>query len=299
MNWRNWLERYIRYLALEKNLSNNTQFSYQTDLNRYIQFLAEKNIDRVEEITPQCIQEYNLLLSRMGLAASSLSRNFSALRGFHKFLILEGVTEWNPTELLETPRLHRKLPQVLTIEEVEAILNQPNVQEPTGIRDRAILEVFYGAGLRVSELIQLKIEDVFFSEELLRVMGKGHKERFVPLGRQAQHWLKRYFARVRPLLTKGLTSRSQVFLNRFGHPFSRMGIWKLVQKYVMQAGIPKTVYPHIFRHSFATHLLENGADLRAVQEMLGHADISTTQIYTHVTQKYLKDIYQQYHPRAQ
>ena len=298
MNWRKWLERYLRYLALEKNLSNNTQFAYQRDLSRYLDFLQQHAITRVETITPSLIQQYNEMLSQLGLAASSLSRNFSALRGFHKFLVLEGITEWNPTELLETPRLQRKLPEVLSLEEMETLLQQPDTDRPTGIRDRTILEVFYGAGLRVSELIRLSIEDVFFEEAIVRVSGKGSKERYVPLGSQARHWLKIYLARVRPLLSRGLSSRSQIFLNRFGKPFSRMGIWKLIQKYVAMAGINKPVYPHIFRHSFATHLLENGADLRAVQEMLGHADISTTQIYTHVTSGYLKEVYRQFHPRA-
>ncbi len=298
MNWRKWLERYLRYLALEKNLSNNTQFAYQRDLSRYLDFLQQHAITRVETITPSLIQQYNEMLSQLGLAASSLSRNFSALRGFHQFLVLEGITEWNPTELLETPRLQRKLPEVLSLEEMETLLQQPDTDRPTGIRDRTILEVFYGAGLRVSELIRLSIEDVFFEEAIVRVTGKGSKERYVPLGSQARHWLKIYLARVRPLLSRGLSSRSQIFLNRFGKPFSRMGIWKLIQKYVAMAGINKPVYPHIFRHSFATHLLENGADLRAVQEMLGHADISTTQIYTHVTSGYLKEVYRKFHPRA-
>ena len=298
MDWDHHLAAYLQYLALEKSLSNETQFAYTNDLRRYIQFLKNHHIISVEAITPALLQQYVQLLAKLGLAATSLARNFSALRGFHKFLILNQVTNTNPTTFLETPRLTRKLPEVLSLKEVETILNQPDVTTPSGIRDRAILEVFYAAGLRVSELIALQQENVFLDEGFVRVIGKGNKERLVPIGREAQHWLRLYLARVRPQLTRGVLSRGQVFLNRFGKPFSRMGVWNIVQKYVRAAGIERRVYPHIFRHTFATHLLENGADLRAVQELLGHADIATTQIYTHVNRRYLHEMYRRYHPRG-
>ncbi len=298
MDWDHWLAAYLRYLALDKSLSNETQFAYANDLRRYIQFLKNHHITAVEAITPALLQQYAQVLAKLGLAASSLARNFSALRGFHKFLIASEVTRVNPTTFLETPRLTRKLPEVLTLKEVETILKQPDVNTPAGIRDRAMLEVLYAAGLRVSELIALDQDNVFLKEGFIRVIGKGNKERLVPIGREARKWLQLYLARVRPHLSRGVMSRGQVFLNRFGRPFSRMGVWNIVQKYVRAAGIERRVYPHIFRHTFATHLLENGADLRAVQELLGHADIATTQIYTHVNRRYLHEMYRRYHPRS-
>jgi len=298
VNWQQLLENFLHHLALEKNLSENTLHSYRNDLKRYLQYLTELGISDINAITPEVIRHYTEVLTNLGLSANSIARNFSAMRSFHKFLVLENYTDQNPTEMLETPRLIRKLPEVLSVEEVFRILESPDIDAPSGIRDRCILELLYACGLRVSELIQLKMEQVLFNEQLLRVIGKGDKERVVPVGEQALHWLKIYLGRVRPLFSKGAVSRSQVFLNRFGKPFSRMGIWNIVQKYVLLANVNRRVYPHIFRHSFATHLLENGADLRAVQEMLGHADISTTQIYTHVTRQYLKEVYKSFHPRG-
>ena len=298
MDWERWLQAYLRFLALDKSLSNNTLFAYERDLRRYIQFLKNHGVAQVDAITPTLLQQYAAVLAKLGLAASSLARNFSALRGFHKFLIQNGVAEVNPAAFLETPRQVRKLPEVLTLAEVEAILKQPDVETPAGIRDRAMLEVLYAAGLRVSELIALTQENVFLDDGIIRVLGKGNKERLVPIGRPARHWLTLYLARVRPQLSRGVMSRSQVFLNRAGKPLSRMGVWKILQKYVQAAHIERRVYPHIFRHTFATHLLENGADLRAVQELLGHADISTTQIYTHVNRRYLHEMYRRFHPRS-
>ncbi|RMF59299.1 MAG: site-specific tyrosine recombinase XerD [Calditrichaeota bacterium] len=295
--WETLLEQYLHYLALEKGLSENTLQSYRLDLTRYLQYLTENGIT-THNITPIVLQMYTAELTSLGLSASSVARNFSALRSFHKYLVLEEVSDKNPTDFLETPHLIRKLPEVLSIDEVFEILESPDVETPEGIRDRSILETFYACGLRVSELIGLKCEQVLFEEHLLRIIGKGDKERVVPIGEQALFWLKKYMDEVRPLYSKGLISKSQVYLNRFGKPFSRMGIWNIVQKHVLNANINRRVYPHIFRHSFATHLLENGADLRAVQEMLGHSDISTTQIYTHLTRQYLKEVYKSFHPRG-
>jgi integrase/recombinase XerD len=298
MFWENLLARYLRSLSLEKGFSNNTVFSYENDLKRYLGFLGSRKITTVDQITSLTIQDYAELLAKLGLSNATVSRNFSTIRGFHKFLIEEGETKANPTELLETPRLKRKLPDVLSVEEVSNLMNAPDVETPMGIRDRAILESFYGCGLRVSEAIELRIENVFIDDEILRVFGKGSKERIIPIGKEAIHWIKLYLARVRPTQSHGIASHNQLFLNRFGKRFSRMGMWKLIQKYVQKANIARRVYPHIFRHSFATHLLENGADLRAVQEMLGHVDISTTQIYTHLSSQYIRQIYKEYHPRA-
>ncbi|RMI12566.1 MAG: site-specific tyrosine recombinase XerD [Calditrichaeota bacterium] len=296
--WETHLERFIHHLALERSLSENTLQAYAHDIRRYIDFLTDRNIGMVELISPEIVQDYTQLLGELGLSAGSVARNFSAIRTFHKFLVLEGITQHNPTELLETPRLRRKLPEVLSVDEVMRIVEAPDVETTYGLRDRAILECFYGAGLRVSELIHLKLDNVLFEEEVLRVIGKGNKERIVPISAISLHWIKRYITEARPLLRQGPVSGGYVFLNRFGRAFSRMGIWNIVQRYVLEAGITRRVYPHIFRHSFATHLLENGADLRAVQEMLGHVDISTTQIYTHVTRQYLMDVYRACHPRG-
>jgi integrase/recombinase XerD len=298
MSWQALLQKYLRSLSLEKGFSNNTVFSYENDLKRYLGFLGSRKIETVDRITSLTIQDYAELLAKLGLSNATVSHNFSAIRGFHKFLIEEGETKTNPTELLETPRLKRKLPEILSVEEVSNLMNAPDVETPMGIRDRAILESLYGCGLRVSEAIELRIENVFITDEILRVFGKGNKERIIPIGKEAIHWIKLYLARVRPTQSHGIVSRNQLFLNRFGKRFSRMGMWKLIQKYVRKANITRRVYPHIFRHSFATHLLENGADLRAVQEMLGHVDISTTQIYTHLSSQYIRQIYKEYHPRA-
>ena len=298
VDWEALLEQFMAHLALERNLANNTQFAYRRDLERYFWFLKDCGITNLDAIRPIHLQQYARLLDELGLAASSLARNFSALRLFHRFLVAERLCKNNPTENLQTPRLERKIPEVLQVEEMTRLVEAPDVEQPLGIRDRAILEMMYGAGLRASELLGLQVTDLLHQEGLVRVWGKGARERIVPLGEVAWFWIEQYLARVRPRLSKGLASRNVLFLNRFGRPLSRMGLWKLIQKYVLQAGVNRRVYPHIFRHSFATHLLENGADLRAVQELLGHADIATTQIYTHVSRGYLKQVHRKYHPRA-
>lgn len=298
MDWQNLLNKYIRHLALEKGLADNSLFSYENDLKRYVNYLSEQNIQNCEQITPLVLQQYIGQLYDLGLASSSMARNFSAIRGFHHFLIHQDISARDPSELLETPRLKRKLPEVLSVEEVTAIITQPDVNDILGIRDRAMLETLYGCGLRVSELLSMSINNLLLHDELIRIVGKGSKERFVPIGQEAIHWLKIYLARSRPSLSKGSLSRNIVFLNHNGRPMSRMGFWKILKKYALQAKIPHPIHPHIFRHCFATHLLDNGADLRSVQELLGHADISTTQIYTHVSRQQLSKIYKKYHPRS-
>ncbi len=298
MDWQRYLDKYIRHLALEKALADNTLFAYQNDLSRYIGYLKEHKISAIQDITPLFLQQFIGNLIDVGLSGSSLARNFSALRGFHRFLISQGVTDIDPSELLETPRLKRKLPDVLSVEEISSIITQPDVENSMGIRDRAMLEVLYGCGLRISELLALTLNSLFLDDEILRILGKGAKERFVPIGKEAIHWLKQYLGIVRPVLAAGVHSKNVVFLNKDGRPLSRMGFWKILRKYVVQANISRDVHPHTFRHCFATHLLENGADLRSVQELLGHSDISTTQIYTHVSRKQLTEIYKKFHPRG-
>ncbi len=298
MSWKNILERYIRYLALEKGLADNTLQSYENDLVRYIHFLQEKKISEIDQVTSLVLQTYIGQLYDIGLSGSSMARNFSALRGFHQFIRAENPVSKDPSELLEAPRIKRKLPQILSVEEVISILQKPDVESVLGIRDRAMLEVLYSCGLRISELLQIQLNNLFLSDELLRIIGKGSKERFTPIGQEAIHWLKVYLARGRPALSRGTSSRNIVFLNQRGRPMTRMGFWKILRKYVLQTRINLEVHPHTFRHCFATHLLDNGADLRSVQEMLGHADISTTQIYTHVSRQQLAKIYKKYHPRS-
>jgi len=298
MNWPDLLARYIRYLALEKGLADNTLFSYENDLQRYIHYLDSRKIQTTSQISLLILQEYIGKLYDIGLASSSLARNFSAIRGFHQFLIANNLSQTDPSELLETPRQKRSLPQVLSVEEVTKIITQPDTEAILGIRDRAMLEVIYGCGLRVSELLTMKLNNMLLSEGLLRIMGKGSKERFTPIGDEAVHWLTVYLGRSRPQLSKGVHSKNIVFLNRRGKQMSRMGFWKILRKYTLNANITYEVHPHTFRDCFVTHLLDNGADLRSVQELLGHSDISTTQIYTHVSHQQLARIYKKYHPRS-
>jgi integrase/recombinase XerD len=298
MDWEQILSRYLRQLALEKGLADNTVTAYENDLTRYILYLGEQVIDRVDQITPVILQNYIAQLFDLGLASSSMARNFSAIRGFHQYMVADNLTSQDPSELLETPRRKRKLPEVLSVEEVVSIIEKPDTDSVLGIRDRAMLEVLYGCGLRVSELLGLQVSNLYLNEGLLRILGKGSKERFTPVGEEAIFWLKKYLARSRPALAKGTSSRNVVFLNRNGKPMTRMGFWKILRNYVLQTHVNSDVHPHTFRHCFATHLLDNGADLRSVQELLGHADISTTQIYTHVSGKQLAKIYKKYHPRS-
>jgi len=291
------LDQFLNHLSLEVGLSANTIDSYGRDLKRYIKFLQDKKVDSVNRITEKHIANFISLLSRKGLAANSIARKLSSLRRFHKFLVTEGHSDTNPAGALESPKLWRKLPSVLDTEEMKKLLRKPTLNIPLGLRDRAILEFLYATGVRISELIHIKRKDILSEVELVRVIGKGQKERIIPIGKIALRSVKRYLQEARPTLAKQ-NSEDFLFLNRRGGPFSRMGLWKILRKYVTQAGIKKKVSPHTIRHSFATHLLKAGADLRAVQEMLGHADISTTQIYTHLDREYLKQEHRDYHPRS-
>jgi integrase/recombinase XerD len=295
-------EQYLHYLSLEKNASKNTIASYRTDIGRYLDYLAQRNIRAPEGVKEHHATNYLGLLHDMGLAPRSVTRAMSAIRSFHKFLVGEGVTASDPTALLEGPKLDRRLPAVLSSDEISRILEQP--KESTGdkrdlwIRDRAMLEVLYATGVRVSELISLRLAQVFPEEQIVRVFGKGSKERIVPIGRPALQWIDRYMRMVRPLLVRKGRTNDTLFLNARGGGMTRVAAWTIVRRYTTMAGIRKEVHPHTFRHSFATHLLEGGADLRAVQEMLGHSSIATTQIYTHIDREYLKEVHRTFHPRG-
>lgn len=291
------LQRFLNYVTLERGLSDNTGSAYQRDLDRYVTLMTDVGIQTPDTISQTEVSALLNLLSEMGLEASSVARNLTAVRMFHRFLVGEGISTHDPTEHLKPPKLGRKLPSVLNVYEIERLMLSPDVETPLGLRDRALLEMLYGAGLRVSELIRLSRADLLFDVEVIRVFGKGSRERVVPIGSEGVQWVTAYLNNVRPTLVKPKTE-NEVFLNFRGGKLSRMGIWKLLRQYVDFAGITKKVSPHTLRHSFATHLLEGGADLRAVQEMLGHADISTTQIYTHVDREYLKEVHQTFHPRA-
>ncbi|MEE2752528.1 MAG: site-specific tyrosine recombinase XerD [Candidatus Latescibacterota bacterium] len=288
---------FLDHVRLERGLSGNSIDAYERDLVRYLSLLKDRGITSVRSITSRDVSDYIRVLDDLGLMPSSVARSLTSVRVFHNFLVSEGILKDNPTENQRPPKVGRKLPEVLTVEEMTGLLDQPDLETPLGIRDRAMLEIMYGAGLRVSEAIDLKSNQLIFDVDVVRVFGKGSKERLVPVGGQAQAWVRRYLDNVRPDLACP-DSPSNVFLNFRGGSFSRMGVYKVLRKYVETAGIGKAVSPHTMRHSFATHLLEGGADLRAVQEMLGHADISTTQIYTHIDREYLKEVHRTFHPRA-
>ena len=293
-----FLLEYISYLTLERNLSANTSASYSNDIKQFISFLEEKRIIDINNVDANLISAYLADKKKTKLQSSTISRKLSSLKGFFKFLYRNHYIEKNPTETFHLTKSNRKLPVVLSVEEINKILDLPNTDEILGLRDKALLEVAYSSGLRVSELINLKINDIFFDEEILRILGKGNKTRLVPIGSVAQRWVKIYLRNSRPALAKKMKSSNIVFLNRRGTKLSRMGIWKIFQHYSLEAKIEKKIHPHTFRHSFATHLVEGGADLRAVQEMLGHSDISTTQIYTHINRDFIRQVYNEFHPRG-
>lgn len=284
-------------LMLEEGASPRTLDAYRRDVVRCATFMRSQGIARATDITAGALREYVYHLKDLGLAGSSIRRNISALRTWFRIMLTEGLVHADPTERLDSPQRWQSLPEVLNVDEVTRLLAAPALNEPLAFRDRAMLELAYGAGLRVSEWIGLAVKDVLLQESLLRVFGKGSKERLVPIGRSAIGAVAVYLRELRPTLERG-SGEGILFLNARGQPLSRMGAWKILRKYVLLAGIERPVSPHTLRHSFATHLLEGGADLRAVQEMLGHADIATTQIYTHVDREYLRSVHRQFHPRS-
>ena len=291
------LERFADFLSLEKGSAMRTQEAYARDVARFADFALVKGAGVPLDVTPKLLREFVYQLKDLGLSPSSIRRNVSAVRSYFRFLIGDGHVVRDPSERLDTPQRWRTLPEVLTVAEIQKLLAAPTMDDPLYFRDRAMLEIAYGAGLRVSEWIGIGTKDLMLNEGLVRVFGKGSKERLVPIGRNAIGALAIYTREQRSKLERG-AGRGVLFLNARGEPLSRMGAWKILRKYVDRAGIKKEVSPHTLRHSFATHLLEGGADLRAVQEMLGHADISTTQIYTHVDREYLRQVHRRYHPRA-
>jgi len=291
-----WIDRYMNYIAVEKGLSGNTLDAYACDLIRYAGFLEGLGIVEVEETSKMEVMAYLLSLWKRGLSPKTVARCISVLRGFYRWLADEGVLRANPLEDMESPRTTRSLPEVLSVDEVDLLLKQPDPSSPVGMRDKAMLELLYATGLRASELTGLELRNMNVEGGYLIVLGKGSKQRIVPMGQEALHWLRRYLEESRENLL-GDKRSSLVFLSQWGKGMSRQGFWKIIKKYALMAGIRKRISPHTLRHSFASHLLEGGADLRSVQSLLGHVDISTTQIYTHVTRERLKRIHARYHPR--
>ncbi len=296
------LNLYLQFVSIEKGLSENSVNAYRNDLSRYLLYIQnDLKLNDLGGITLKHIEDYLDELIGLNLSVGSIARNISSIRGFHEFCVVEDISKANPAELIDLPKKARKLPDVLDPDEIEAIIDAPDREDDAGIRDAAILECLYATGMRVSELTGLEQDRLFFEIGFVRVIGKGSKERLVPIGEKAQEALEHYLKYTRPQFINGRNpekAENKLFLNQRGGPLSRMSVWNIVQKYAKRAGVKKKVYPHIFRHSFATHLLEGGADLRAVQEMLGHASILTTEIYTHVDRSFLHQVHKEFHPRA-
>lgn len=291
------LQDYLNYLSVERGLAKNTLESYGRDLRQYLSYLTEKKNLELKNSTQATVIGYLLLLQARGKATATLSRNLAAIKSYYHFLAREGLIERDPTINLDAPKQEKRLPRVLSVQDVERLLEQPDLKTPGGIRDRAMLEVLYATGLRVSELVSLKINDLNLEMSYIRCFGKGSKERIVPLGSVATKYVKIYLDHARKFLASS-PYESTLFLNHHGKGLTRQGFWKIIKKYAEHLNLDIEITPHTLRHSFATHLLENGADLRSVQEMLGHADISTTQVYTHLTKDRIKEVYEKAHPRA-
>ncbi|MGE5701056.1 MAG: site-specific tyrosine recombinase XerD [Clostridia bacterium] len=291
------IDHFMHFLSVEKGLAANTLESYQRDLFGYTDFLKSQGITRIEETNRSHIINYLVILQKKGRATATLSRNMASIRAFYQFLVKDRHLENDPSIHMETPKIEKRLPKVMSLDEVERLLDGPQSNHPSGLRDKAMLELLYATGIRVSELVSLNMGDVNLEMGFLKCMGKGSKERIIPLGKMAISVIREYIETARPKLLRA-GGDSALFLNHLGKRITRQGFWKIIKKYALQAGITTDITPHTLRHSFATHLLENGADLRSVQEMLGHADISTTQIYTHITRTRIKDVYAKTHPRA-
>lgn len=291
------LKEFIHYLSVERGLAENTLESYQRDVSVHIRFLKENGVGAVESVSRTNIVSFLFFLREKGRASSTVSRSLASLRSFYKYLIQDQVIIESPVTDMELPKLEKKLPRVLTLKEAEHLLNQPDITKPIGTRDKAMLEILYATGVRVSELVGLNVQDLNMEAEILRCNGKGGKERIVPVGSVAVRSVQDYLSRCRLKILKKEGEKA-LFLNQHGGRLTRQGFWKILKKYSKKAKITEEITPHTLRHSFATHLLENGADLRSVQEMLGHADITTTQIYTHVTKRKIREVYDRTHPRA-
>lgn len=290
------LKEFIDYLSVERGLSKNTIASYKTDLVSFLNYLESKGFNSVERIKRDNITNYLLHLKDKGLSGNSVSRALVAIKMFYKFLAQERFIKDNVASVLESPKLIRPLPNVLNLAEVEKLLAAPNLRDWMGIRDKAVLELMYATGMRVSEIVDLPTSTINLDVGFIKCRGKGDKERMVPIGVQAKNAISRYLEKTRPMLLKNRNDM-HLFLTRLGKKVSRQSFWKMIKKYAKKTRIKKEITPHTLRHSFATHLLERGADLRVVQEMLGHSDIATTQIYTHINKERLKSIHKQFHPR--
>ena len=293
----NLIDQYLNYLLIEKGLSRTTLESYSRDMIRYREFLYQNRTQRISGEDTALILRHLIALRNAGLSARSRARHLVTIRGFYRFMVQERILKHDPARLVDLPKTSMKLPDVLSVEEVSQLLETPDTDQPRGARDRAMLELLYAAGLRVSELVNLKLQDINLEAGFVRVLGKGSKERLVPIGLHAKDKIESYIEKSRITLLKNRAS-SYLFVARAAKPITRQGFWKLLRKYATLAQLNKKVTPHSLRHSFASHLLEGGADLRAVQVMLGHVDIATTQIYTHVARQQLKILHKRFHPRG-
>ncbi|MDD5128228.1 MAG: site-specific tyrosine recombinase XerD [Candidatus Omnitrophica bacterium] len=290
------IDSFLDYLSVERGLAKNTIIAYREDLNIYLDFMIKRGINALSKVSKNDIIEFMLFEKDGGISPTSISRRLAAIRMFHRFLVRERVLRDDPTTLIDSPRLWKKVPDTLSLNEVELLISQPDVRLKQGARDKAILETLYATGMRVSESTNLKVNNVNLDIGFLRCIGKGNKERVIPLGKKAINSINKYLEFSRPYFLKNKTSEF-LFVNRSGNKLSRQSIWKLIKQYAKEAKIKKPIKVHTLRHSFATHLLERGADLRSVQEMLGHSNISTTQIYTHIDKERLKTIHKMFHPR--
>jgi integrase/recombinase XerD len=291
------LDRFYNYLAVERRLAGNTLESYGNDLKKYLEYFKSRKTKSVLQSTRVDLLTFLNQERKRGISARSLARTLSCIKTFFKYLVQDGLLDKSPIQDVETPRQERKLPNILSVSEVEALIKSPDIATPLGLRNRALFELIYATGLRVSELVSLSLNSLNLEAGYILVLGKGSKERVIPVGEEALKWIKLYTGESRHKLLAGKNSK-YLFTNRSGARMSRQGFWKLIKKYCLQLGITKKISPHSLRHSFASHLLEGGADLRSVQTMLGHEDISTTQIYTHVARERLKSVHDKYHPRG-
>ena len=299
MIWQNYINGFKGYLKLEKSLANNSIEAYSRDIDKFSQYLelSQKNISP-QQVTLTDLKEFIHWINDLGLSAKSQARLISGIKAFFKYLVLEDIIRQNPAELLESPKVGRKLPDTLSVEEINKIINAIDLSKPEGTRNKAILETLYGCGLRVSEVINLKISNLYFTEGFIKIKGKGNKERLVPIGNSAIKYINIYLEKIRSHIEVKKESSDIVFLNKRGKGLSRVMIFLIIKYLANQIGLKKTISPHTFRHSFATHLIEGGADLRAVQEMLGHESITTTEIYTHLDRDYLRETILSFHPRS-
>lgn len=290
------IERFLDYLSVERGLAKNTIFSYRRDLNKFADYLNKNNIGDAKDVTKKTIMDFMLAQRDAGLSTNSVSRNLVAIKTFFRFLVGEDILKDDITQVIDSPKIWRHIPEVLSLDEVDKLLTKPDLRTWVGIRDRAGLELMYATGMRVSEIVNLNINDVNLDAGFVKCMGKGSRERIVPIGRKAYRAVERYLKNVRQKLIRSSDEKG-LLITRLGKKMSRQMFWKIIKKYTRLARIKKEIKPHTLRHSFATHLLERGADLRIVQEMLGHVNISTTQIYTHINKERLKAIHHKYHPR--